>query len=57
VSTVQFGEVMAAVKVTLPDGQTITASISREAAEDLELEQGDSVTVLIKSTEVMLGKE
>jgi molybdopterin-binding protein len=57
VSTVQLGEVMAAVKVTLPDGQTITASISREAAEDLELEQGDSVTVLIKSTEVMLGKE
>jgi molybdate transport system regulatory protein len=57
VSSVQLGEVMAAVKVALPDGQTITASITREASEDLGLEQGDEVTVLIKSTEVMLGKE
>lgn len=48
---------MAAVKVTLPDGQTITATITRDAVEDLALAEGDPVTVLVKSTEVMLGKE
>jgi molybdate transport system regulatory protein len=48
---------MAAVKVTLPDGQAITASITREGAEDLGLAAGDAVVVLVKSTEVMLGKE
>jgi molybdate transport system regulatory protein len=57
VSSVDLGTVMAAVKVALPDGQTITASITREAAEDLGLAEGDAVVVLIKSTEVMLGKE
>jgi len=57
VSSVELGAVMAAAKVTLPDGQMITASITREAAEDLALKEGDEVTVLIKSTEVMLGKE
>jgi len=57
VSSVELGSVMSAVKVTLPDGQVITASITREAAEDLGLKEGDEVTVLIKSTEVMLGKE
>ena len=56
VSEVRVGEVMAAVKVTLPDGQVITASITREAVEDLALATGDAVTVLVKSTEVMLGK-
>jgi molybdopterin-binding protein len=57
VSSVDLGTVMAAVKVALPDGQTITASITREAAEDLDIAEGDAVVVLIKSTEVMLGKE
>ena len=57
VSSVQLGGVMAAVKVTLPDGQTITATITRDAVEDLALAEGDPVTVLVKSTEVMLGKE
>lgn len=52
-----MGEVMASVKVALPDGQVITASITREAVEDLALVAGDAVTVLVKSTEVMLGKD
>ena len=57
VTEVRVGEVMAAVKVALPDGQVITASITREAVEDLALATGDAVTVLVKSTEVMLGKD
>ena len=57
VESVQLGEVMALVKVTLPDGQKITAAITREASTELELAAGDQVTVLVKATEVMLAKE
>ncbi len=39
------------------DGPTrISALITREAADDLELRAGDSVEALVKSTEVMLAK-
>ena len=55
VSSIQLGEAMAVVKVTLDTGQSITASITREAAEDLDLAAGTAVTVLVKSTEVMLA--
>ena len=57
VNAVQLGEAMAVVKVTLDTGQPITASISRQAAEDLGLAEGSAVTVLVKSTEVMLAVE
>jgi molybdate transport system regulatory protein len=45
------------VKVTLPDGQHITATITKDAAEELAFKPGDAVTVVIKSTEVMLAKD
>jgi len=57
VEAVTLGEVMAIVKVTLPDGQQITAAITRDATEDLAFAVGDEVTVIIKSTEVMLAKD
>jgi molybdate transport system regulatory protein len=57
VATVNHGEVMSTVKVTLPDGQSITAAITKDAAEDLGFAPGDAVVVVIKSTEVMLAKE
>jgi molybdate transport system regulatory protein len=55
VDSVQLGEVMATVKVTLPDGQHLTAAITRDSAEELSLASGDQVKVIIKSTEVMIG--
>ncbi|CCH77959.1 Molybdenum-binding protein [Nostocoides japonicum T1-X7] len=56
VTEVALGSVMATVKVRLDGGdQIVTASITKEAAEDLALEPGKPVTVLVKSTEVMLG--
>jgi molybdopterin-binding protein len=57
VDSVDLGEAMAVVKVTVDGGHPITASITREAAEDLKLAPGGKVTVLVKSTEVMLGVE
>jgi molybdopterin-binding protein len=56
IDSVQLGEVMSTVKVTLPDGQHLTAAITRDSAEELELAAGDQVLVIIKSTEVMIGK-
>jgi molybdate transport system regulatory protein len=57
VDTVTHGEVMSTVKVALPDGQNITAAITRDAATELGLAQGDQVVVVIKATEVMLAKD
>jgi len=49
------GSVMTIVKVALKGGQTVTSSVTTEAVEDLDLDIGDRVVVLVKSTEVMLG--
>jgi molybdopterin-binding protein len=57
VESIQLGEAMAVVKVVLDTGQPVTASITREAVEDLGLVPGSAVTVLVKSTEVMLAVE
>jgi molybdate transport system regulatory protein len=57
VTSVTHGEVMATVAVALPDGQRLTAAITRDAAEDLDLAPGDDVVVIVKSTEVMIAKE
>ena len=35
--------------------QIVTASITKEAAEELGLAEGTAATVLVKSTEVMLA--
>ena len=57
VDAVNHGEVMSTVRVALPDGQRITAAITKDAAEDLGVAPGDDVIVIIKSTEVILAKE
>ena len=55
VTEVKLGGIMAEVTVDL-GGQSIVAAITRGSAEQLELTPGDEVTVLVKATEVMLGK-
>jgi molybdate transport system regulatory protein len=55
VASVQPGTVMTIVKVTLDGGESVTSSITKEAAEELGLKVGSRVTVLVKSTEVMLA--
>jgi len=55
VVSVAQGEAMAVVKVRLDGGQVLTSSITRDAAEDLGLDEGSPVTMLIKSTEVALA--
>jgi len=55
VAEVKHGEVMSLVKVRLNGGDTVTAAITREAAEELGLAEGSAVSVLVKATEVMLA--
>jgi molybdate transport system regulatory protein len=43
IDSVQLGEVMATVKVTLPDGQQLTAAITRDSAQELALAAGWTV--------------
>ena len=57
VTSIDVGSVMTVVKVDLDGGQQVTASITKDGAEDLGLQVGSKVTALIKSTEVMLGVE
>jgi molybdopterin-binding protein len=56
VTAVTHGEVMSTVKVRLPDGQELTAAITKDAALDLAVAPGDEVIVIVKSTEVMVAK-
>ena len=56
ITDVQLGGIMAEVTVEVSGQQTVVAAITRRSAEQLALAAGDEVTVLIKATEVMLGK-
>ena len=57
VSSIDVGTVMTIVKVDLDGGQQVTASITKDATEDLGLRVGTQVTALVKATEVMIGVE
>ena len=57
VKSVKLGAVMAEVVVELADGQQIVSAITRTSAESLNLQAGDDVVAIIKSTEVMIARE
>ncbi len=57
VADVQEGMVAAKVKVDIGGGNTITSTITVEAVKELGIKVGDEVSVLIKASSVMLGKE
>jgi molybdopterin-binding protein len=54
--TVTGVKLMGEVVVQLAGGEELVSVITRDSAERLNLQIGDKVTVIIKSTEVMLGK-
>ena len=57
VKSFKEGAVMAEVIVELSDGQEVVSAITRGSFKELGLKTGDDVVVIIKSTDVMLGKE
>jgi molybdate transport system regulatory protein len=54
---VDHGAVMSTVVIRLDGGQEMVAAITKDSAEHLDLKEGDVVTAVVKSTEVMVGKE
>jgi len=54
---VHLGAVNATVKVDIGNGNVVTSSITIEAVQELGLTAGDGVTIVIKSSDVMIGKQ
>lgn len=56
VTEIQLGDIMA--HVTVKVGQNLIESvITRRSAEELGLKKGDTVTAVVKATEVMISKD
>jgi molybdopterin-binding protein len=55
VQQVHLGEIMARIVVKV-GAHVIESVITRQSAEELALKKGDSVHVVVKSTEVMIQK-
>jgi molybdate transport system regulatory protein len=56
VIAVEKGVITAKVKVEVKMPVTVTAVITMEAVEDLDIKVGDEVEAIVKSTEVMIAK-
>jgi molybdopterin-binding protein len=50
------GTVNGSIKVDIGNGTIVTANITEEAIADLGLAEGETVTVIIKASDVMIGK-
>jgi molybdate transport system regulatory protein len=57
ITSVKKDGVVASIKIKVTEPATITSVITREAAEDLDLKEGDEVDAIIKATEVLISKE
>ena len=55
ITKIKLGDIMAHVVVKLGKF-TIESVITRQSADEMKLKKGDTVEVVIKSTEVMLKK-
>lgn len=56
IAAITPGAVNGQIKVDIGGGNVITSSITEEAIADLRLAVGDKVTVLIKASDVLIGK-
>lgn len=56
IEDVQLGNVMALVTVRVGEN-VIESAITRRSAEELHLKKGDTVSAVIKATEVMIQKD
>ena len=56
IDSIQVGDIMAHVVVKVGD-HLIESVITRNSADELGLKKGDSVKVVVKSTEVMIQKD
>ncbi len=56
IRAIRLDGIMAEVEIELPGDQTIVAAITRASVERMGLRQGDEVSAIIKSTEVLVAK-
>lgn len=56
VVSITKGAVNGQLKVDIGGGNIITSSITEEAIADLALAVGDTVTVIVKASDVLIGK-
>jgi molybdopterin-binding protein len=56
IEEIQLGDVMAHVVVRVGDN-LIESAITRRSADELKLKKGDTVTAVVKATEVMIQKD
>jgi molybdate transport system regulatory protein len=56
ITGIQNGDITSLIKLVTAKPILLTSIISKEAVDDLGLQEGDEVEAIIKSTEVMLGK-
>ena len=56
ITAIQPGAVNGSIKVDIGGGTIVTANITGEAIEELAFGVGDRVTVLIKASDVLIGK-
>jgi molybdopterin-binding protein len=54
---IEEGLITAKVKIDLGNGNLVTSIISREAIVELDLKLDDTAYAVIKSTEIMIGKD
>jgi molybdopterin-binding protein len=57
IESIEVGAIMSNVKIKVESPEIITAIITKESIEKLGLKEGDTVSAIIKSTEVMVGKD
>ncbi|MBA3824749.1 MAG: TOBE domain-containing protein [Ktedonobacterales bacterium] len=57
VKEITLGNIMAEIVVEMDNGQEVVALITYTSSERLNLQIGDEVTALFKSTDVMIAKE
>ncbi len=56
IRSIQLGDIMAHVTVKVGSNE-IESIITRTSADELQLKKGDTVRVVVKSTEVMIQKD
>ncbi|WP_414469798.1 TOBE domain-containing protein [Methanobacterium sp. ACI-7] len=57
IENVDKGPVSSTIKIKLESPDTVTASITKEAVEELGLKEGEEVYAIIKASEVMVAKK
>ena len=57
VESVEVGPIMSNIKIKIEEPGIVTAIITRDAVNALDIKEGDIVTAIVKSTEVMVAKE